>query len=193
MVGGEYMTKTCKQCGVIKPIEQFRNYYGGRTGTYTMCRSCEKINSRVKYLENKANLCDKESEELEAIFRLWETQRALGYQPPRTTPKGQKPVVETVLEMIDTYKSRAEALVDITGDTLDAPPELLKWLTVDLTEDPDYYLDDIYDGLRASYKPVLRIDETAMMPVYDESFADILDKILERFYRYEEDYYAQDN
>ena len=40
-------TKTCKQCGVIKPLEQFRNYYGGRKGTYTVCKSCEKINSRV--------------------------------------------------------------------------------------------------------------------------------------------------
>ena len=35
--------KTCKQCGELKPIEQFRKYYGGRKGTYTTCKTCENI------------------------------------------------------------------------------------------------------------------------------------------------------
>ena len=64
------MTKTCKQCGVIKPLEQFRNYYGGRKGTYTICKTCEKINSRVKYLEGKSELNDKEKAELQGHFRI---------------------------------------------------------------------------------------------------------------------------
>ena len=42
--------KICKQCGQIKPIEQYRKYYGGRKGTYKVCKSCEKINARAKYL-----------------------------------------------------------------------------------------------------------------------------------------------
>ncbi len=187
------MTKTCKQCGVIKPLEQFRNYYGGRKGTYTICKTCEKINSRVKYLEGKSELNDKEKAELQSIYQLWETQRTLGYQPPRTTMKGQKPVVDTVLEMMDTYKERSQLLGSVAEEALTAPPELLRWLTEELTDDPDYYLNDIYDELKEAYKPVLRIDERAMMPVYDETYSGILDKILERFYKYEDDYYAQDN
>ena len=67
--------KPCKQCGIIKPIEQFRNYYGGRKGTYTICKTCEKINSRVKYLEGKKELNDNEKLELQSIYQLWETQR----------------------------------------------------------------------------------------------------------------------
>lgn len=185
--------KPCKQCGIIKPLEQFRNYYGGRKGTYTICKTCEKINSRVKYLEGKSELNDKEKAELQSIYLLWETQRTLGYQPPRTTVKGQKPVVDTVLEMMDTYKERSQLLGSVAEEALTAPPELLRWLTEELTEDPDYYLNDVYDSLKETYKPVLRIDEKAMMPVYDETYSGILDKILERFYKYEDDYYAQDN
>ena len=185
--------KPCKQCGVIKPLEQFRNYYGGRKGTYTICKTCEKINSRVKYLEGKSELNDKEKAELHSIYLLWETQRTLGYQPPRTTVRGQKPVVDTVLEMMDTYKERSQLLGSVAEEALTAPPDLLRWLTEELTEDPDYYLNDIYDGLKETYRPILRIDERAMMPVYDENYSGILDKILERFYKYEDDYYAQDN
>ena len=187
------MTKPCKQCGVIKPFEQFRNYYGGRKGTYTICKTCEKINSRVKYLERKTELKSNEKAELQSIYMLWETQRTLGYQPPRTTVKGQKPVVDTVLEMIDTYKERSQLLGSIAEEALTAPPKLLKWLTEDLTEDPDYYLNDIYENLKETHKPILRIDEKTMMPVYDETYSGILNKILDRFYKYEEVYYAQDS
>ena len=186
------MTKTCKQCGVIKPIEQFRNYYGGRKGTYTTCKACERINSRVKYLESKKELNNSEAAELQAIYQLWETQRTLGYQPPRTTVKGKKPVVDAVLEMMDTYKQRTKVLEEVTGEALTAPPELLKWLTVELTEEPEYYMDDVYEELKDTYKPILRIDEKAMMPVYDTTYAGILDKILERFCEYEDKYY-EDN
>lgn len=185
-------TKTCKQCGVIKPIEQFRKYYGGRKGTYTTCKACEKINSRAKYLKSKKELSDSEVAELHAIYQLWETQRTLGYRPPRTPVKGQKPVVDTVLEMMDAYKQRTKVLEEVAEEVLTAPPELLKWLTAELTEDPDYYLNDVYEKLKDTYKPVLRIDEKAMMPVYDTTYAGILDKILERFYKYEEVYYEQE-
>lgn len=185
-------TKTCKQCGVIKPLEQFRNYYGGRKGTYTVCKACEKINSRVKYLESKKELNDNEKLELQSIYQLWETQRTLGYQPPRTTVKGQKPVVDTVLEMMNTYKKRTKLLGEVAEEVLTAPPELLKWLTVELTEEPEYYMDSVYEELKDTYKPVLRIDEKAMMPIYDTTYSGVLDKILERFCEYEDKYY-EDN
>ena len=181
--------KPCKQCGVIKPLDQYRKYYGGRKGTYTVCKACEKINSRVKYLESKKELNDKEKAELQSIYQLWETQRTLGYQPPRTTVKGQKPVVDTVLEMMDTYKKRTKMLGEVAEEVLTAPPELLKWLTVELTEEPEYYMDDVYEELKGTYKPVIRIDEKAMMPVYDTTYSGILDKILERFCAYEDKYY----
>jgi hypothetical protein len=53
-------------------------------------------------------------------------------------------------------------------------------------------MDDVYEELKDIYKPVLRIDEKAMMPVYDTTYSGILDKILERFCTYEDKYY-EDN
>jgi len=181
--------KPCKQCGVIKPLDQYRKYYGGRKGTYTTCKACEKINSRAKYLESKKELNDNEKLELQSIYQLWETQRTLGYQPPRTTVKGQKPVVDTILEMMDTYKKRTKMLGEVADEVRAAPPELLKWLTAELTEEPEYYMDDVYEKLKDTYKPVIRIDEKAMMPVYDTTYSGFLDKILERFCAYEDAYY----
>ena len=54
----------------------------------------------------------------------------------------QKPVVDTVLEMMDTYKERSQLLESVAEEALTASPDLLRWLTEELTEDPDYYLND---------------------------------------------------
>ena len=43
-------TKVCKRCGRELPVDQFRNYYGGREGSYSFCKTCEKIEQRRKYL-----------------------------------------------------------------------------------------------------------------------------------------------
>ena len=60
--------KTCRQCGEIKPLSQFRKYYGGRKGTYKMCKVCERVNSREKYLFAKGDsLRQEEKVELKKI------------------------------------------------------------------------------------------------------------------------------
>lgn len=184
------MTKTCKQCGLVKPLAQYRNYYGGRKGTYTTCRSCERINSRVKYLESKEDLREDEETELQLVYELWDEQRKLGLRPPRTESKGRKSMTDTVSEMLNTYKGRTKDLVmpsDVEVST--TPPELIKWLTAELIEEPDYYLDTIYDKLKETYRPVLSIDSKTMMPVHDDTYAAVLDQILERFYDYEDEHY----
>ena len=60
------------------------------------------------------------------------------------------------------------------------------------TEEPDYYLDEVYEQLRSKYRPVLRIDTATMLPVYDETHAEVLERILERFNDYEDNYYNND-
>ena len=83
-------TQVCKQCGELKPIELFRKYYGNRRGYYKTCKVCEKINSREKYLRNKADLTDSESIELEKIHTLYEAQRAAGLQRSAREPAAGK-------------------------------------------------------------------------------------------------------
>lgn len=188
-------TKMCRQCGEIKPIEQFRQYYGGRKGTYTICRSCEKINSRAKYLEKKgSDISAIEQAELNKIYRLYDAQKACGLRPPRRDEGRSTSLVDNLDNMISNYEKKANEMV-ACSDTLDTkatPAELQQWLTCDLTEEPDYYLDDVYEELKAKYRPVLRIDADTMLPVHDDKHSAVLDLILDRFNDYEDKYYQED-
>ena len=184
--------KTCKQCGELKPIEQFRKYYGGRRGTYTTCKTCEKINSRAKYLTNKGGKCsDAELTELAKIHELWDAQRAAGLQPPRENTGRKVPLSERLDDMIGKYKQRAEAVKEAVQavNVPDIPAELSRWLTEPLTEEPEYYQDEVYEQLKTKFRPKTKIDTGTMLPVYDDTYKSILDKILERFDNYEDTYY----
>lgn len=184
-------TKTCRQCGELKPIEQFRSYYGGRKGTYTICRSCEKINSRAKYLEKKPSLTELERIELNKIYRLYDSQQSCGLQPPRRSDGRSVRLTDDLDSMISKYTAQANhiAATEPTLDTSATPPELLKWLSEELTEDPEYYLEEVYEELKSKYRPVLRVNPESLLPDYDDTYAVVLDKILNKFYDYEEAYY----
>ena len=188
--------KRCKQCGEIKPIEQFRKYYGGRKGHYTTCKTCEKINSRAKYLTNKGDKCSEaERTELAKIHELWDAQRAAGLQPPRENTGRKVPLSKSLDDMIGKYKQQAEALQEIVQvvDVPNIPAELSRWLTEPLTEEPEYYQDEIYEQLKAKFRPKIKIDHDTMLPIYDDTYKPILDKILERFYDYEDTYYDRED
>lgn len=182
--------KTCKQCGELKPIEQYRKYYGGRKGHYNTCKVCEKINARAKYLRNKGESMDyTEEAELQKIEKLYEVQRAAGLQPPSSGERS-KPLVDSLDDMIAKYTDmNVIASVDTGVEQKPAPADLQLWLKCDLHEEPDYYLDEVYEELKAKYRPQLRIDTATMQPIYDDTYKDTLDKILERFYEYEETYW----
>ena len=188
--------KVCKQCGELKPIEQFRKYYGGRKGTYTICKTCEKINSRAKYLTNKGEAINYQEEaELNKIHRLWDAQRAAGLQPPHVSPGRTIPLAESLDDMISKYEQQAEVIKDVVQsvESVDIPIELSKWLTATLTEEPEYYQDDVYEQLKRTYRPKVSIDKATMLPVYDDTYKPVLDKILERFDTYEDEYYNKED
>ena len=188
--------KPCKQCGEIKPIEQFRKYYGGRKGHYTICKTCEKINSRAKYLTNKGDKRNEaELEELAKIHELWDAQRAAGLQPPRENTGRTVPLSESLDDMIGKYKQQAEAVQEVVQAVKvpNIPAELSRWLTEPLTEEPEYYQDEVYEQLKDKYRPKTKIDPDSMLPVYDDTYKPILDKILERFDDYEDKYYDRED
>lgn len=188
--------KTCKQCGELKPIEQFRKYYGGRKGTYTTCKTCEKINSRAKYLTNKGDKCNEvERTELAKIHALWDAQRAAGLQPPRESTGRKVPLSESLDDMISKYTQQAEVVQEVVQAVKvpDIPAELSRWLTEPLTEEPEYYQDEVYEQLKAKFRPQTKIDPDTMLPVYDDTYKLVLDKVLERFDNYEDAYYDRED
>lgn len=181
-------TQVCKQCGELKPIEQFRKYYGNRKGYYKTCKSCEKINSREKYLRNKRSLTIEEYDECDKIHKLYDLQRKAGLQPPRSDSGRSVPITESLDDMISKYEEHTKV---VQAPTLNkpAPAELLRWLTEPLTEEPEYYQEEVYDELKAKYRPQIRIDTATMLPVYDDTYKDVLDQISDRFDEYEDNYY----
>lgn len=186
-------TKVCKQCGELKPIDQFRSYYQGRKGTYTTCKSCERINSRYKYLCSKESGSDSAiDEERKQIEELYALQRANGLRPPRTSGNKTKPVIDTVSSMIEKYKATSTVDTSCIDNSSDAPPELAQWLTKELTKEPEYYLDEVYEQLLEKYRPMCSIDKDTMLPVYDSTWRDILNKVLDRFNAYEDTYYGKE-
>jgi hypothetical protein len=168
------MMKRCKQCGVPQLPTNFRPY-PHRKGRYTICRNCERINARARYLERKTSLTEEEREDLTKIYNLWDKQTELGFGPASRRRK------ETVMDIIDKMLSD-------TGELDAVPPALAKWLKEELTEDPNYYLDEVYEELRSTFKPVVGYDDD-MMPIYDDTYSQLLEEILNRFYQYEEEYY----
>lgn len=184
--------KTCKQCGELKPISQYRRYYGGRKGTYTMCKQCERINAREKYLVGKGESLNWQEEgELDKIHKLWEYQRSLGLQPP-TRRERESRLTDDLDSMLEKYSAMTVGMPK-DGPITDAPRELAEWLTKPLDREPDYYLDEVYEDLKETYRPVLRIDAASMMPVYDDKYKAVLDLILERFNTHEDNYYNKED
>ena len=184
--------KTCKQCGELKPLSQFRQYYGGRRGTYKMCKACERINSREKYLSSKEIRSTEEEAELAKIHALYDCQVKVGLQPPVKQGR-RKPLTEDLNDMIQKYAAMSATVVKDTpkADTVvaTAPYELTRWLTEPLDKEPDYYLDEVYEDLKAKYRPCTGINKATMMPEYDNKYKDVLDRILDRFNDYEDSYY----
>lgn len=189
--------KTCKQCGELKPISRYRKYYGGRRGTYKVCLDCERINSREKYLTAKGtNRTGDEEAELQRIHMLYEYQRNVGLQPP-VKHGGRKPLTADLDSMIQKYADMSAKVqaTTVSMDDLeltDTPAELLHWLTDKLDKEPEYYLDEVYEYLKDTYRPCTGINKDTMMPEYDNTYKDVLDRILDRFNDYEDSYYEGD-
>lgn len=170
--------RKCKQCGDSKPLSQFRRYYGGRKGWYTTCLACERINSRYKYLLKKKEPSAAELEEFGKIQALYDKQRDAGLRPP-TLKVPKSTIVNEVDELLGRYDDAPEGFKGV-------PRELQEWLTAPLTEEPEYYTDDVYEKLSEKYRPAKRVDKSSLTVVYDDTYKEVLHKILDRFYAYED-------
>lgn len=76
--------KTCSRCGVEQPLDEFRTYYNRQGSHYSFCKTCERIESRRKYLRRKYNLSVAEQEELNNINELYSRRKAKGLNVPGT-------------------------------------------------------------------------------------------------------------
>lgn len=91
----------------------------------------------------------------------------------------------------------ADALED--DDTISdpgrrVPEELQHWLDEPLESwwnegvDPEYLQETIYESLKAKYRPQTGVDRESYLPIYDDTYKDVLNGVLRRFDDYEEMY-----
>lgn len=193
--------QSCKQCGIEKPIDQFREYYNGRKGNYKVCKDCEKVNSRRKYLEGKSpdSCSEEERQELQDIYTLYDMQRSLGFKPPRARGKNED-VSKILQEQLVQYQkllgaNSPEELSEIVPDSNSpVPADILTWLNTpicDLVEVPDYYYR-IHDELVDKYNPITHIDPDSMKAVRKQTYKEELSKILMMFDSYDDNYTWED-
>lgn len=185
-------TRKCKQCGHVKSLELFRQYYGrgankGKRSQsrYRTCKQCESINTKYKYLCKKPELTEEESTMRDKIEQLYEVQRSLGYKPPGSdpTPRDASVIVDSLL---DEYKTKEpEVPEDMPNDM---PDELRYWLNRDFLEISPDDLQEEFDEVEARYKPIIGLSDDKT-PIYDTTHKVVLDKIQDRIYDYEESYW----
>lgn len=87
--------QSCKRCGAVKPLSQFRKYYGNRKGHYTYCLECERIETRRKYLAGKKLLTPDELYELETINNLYDAREKHGLSAPNR--RSNKSTVQSIV------------------------------------------------------------------------------------------------
>lgn len=189
--------KRCIQCGLLKELDEFRRYTYSKAndteGRYRICRTCEKINARYNSICKEPTRWIEERKEIE---QLYAKLRSLGLKVPNNEEDaGQKSAVGMLL---DFY---ADAPIPVPAKPIepividdDTPSELQYWIDTDPAEwiaqglSPEFLQETVYESLKTKYRPQTGIDKERFIPVYDDTYKDILNAILKKFDDYEESY-----
>lgn len=193
---------------MLKEETCFRPYTHSRgksePSRYRICRDCESINTtyrRTREQLDKGGLSLAESSQLsETVSKILQLYRALeakGLQVPEYGVKKKKSAAETAVDKLLAFygqqpqEQARQSTVDIPTE-IDIPEDLNIWLTQDVNEwienglSPEYLQETVYESLKAKYRPQLGYDPERGLPIYDDTFKDVLNQILRRFDDYED-------
>ena len=193
---------------MLKEETCFRPYTHSRgksePSRYRICRDCESINTtyrRAREQLDKGGLSMVESSQLsETVSKILQLYRALeakGLQVPEYGVKKKKSAAETAVDKLLAFygqqpqEQARQSTVDIPTE-IDIPEDLNIWLTQDVNEwiekglSPEYLQETVYESLKAKYRPQLGYDSERGLPIYDDTFKDVLNRILKRFDDYED-------
>lgn len=193
---------------MLKEETCFRPYTHSRgksePSRYRICRDCESINTtyrRAREQLDKGGLSLAESSQLsETVSKILQLYRALeakGLQVPEYGVKKKKSAAETAVDKLLAFygqqpqEQARQSTVDIPME-IDIPDDLKVWLEQDVNEwnekglSPEYLQETVYESLKAKYRPQLGYDSERGLPIYDDTFKDVLNRILKRFDDYED-------
>lgn len=200
----------CKECeninskyaralknGDASIIEQLTEMYraleslGYRTPLTTSRRTVDKTSMQVDKILKHHGLEVEKVVKRTPMVRKRETMRLYGED---------KIVDEIVVEQIVPARPEPqredEPIIKEHKSELhvEVPEELLHWLTVDVQEwymndmSPEFLQETIYESLKSKYRPQIGIDKDRYIPIYDDTYKQVLNDILRRFDDYEESY-----
>lgn len=193
---------------MLKEETCFRPYTHSRgksePSRYRICRDCESINTtyrRAREQIDKGELTVEErnalADTLTKITLLYRALEAKGLQVPEYGVKKKKSAAETAVDKLLAFygqqpqEQARQSTVDIPTE-IDIPEDLNVWLTQDVNEwaekglSPEYLQETVYESLKAKYRPQLGYDSERGLPIYDDTFKDVLNRILKRFDDYED-------
>lgn len=204
--------KRCKQCGLLKDVEEFRQYtyskQNGTTGRYRICKSCENINTKykraVELLKQKPT-CSTLSKDypaweraLEFKYRAEELYKCLDARGLNVSTMVANTEKDNDLNEIDKlmafYEQPSIAEPVICTNNTGTPKDLQQWLDadpqvwVDADLSPEYLQETIYESLKAKYRPQVGYDAAKCLPIFDDTYKNVLNQILRKFDDYEEAY-----
>jgi len=172
--------KRCKQCGILKDVEEFRQYtyskLNSTQGRFSLCKECEALNTRYKRLVEQIipNIKDsiayyssvattKEAiklanweDEARKIEELYELLESRGLHTPLSKlPTGsveEASSIRTVDKLLDFYASPAQTAVKATTINPAIPTEAKVDIPTELQKWLDESTDDwIAAGLHPEY------------------------------------------
>lgn len=152
--------KRCKQCGMLKEVEDFRKYTYSKanstTGRYRICRTCENINTTYRRAlavlkadgcENAHDVYMKGTEKttdawntIVRIEKLYETLEDQGLSVPSYSKSpNQQPTMDTRIEQLMAFYGAAQSgqtviPTDSTVDMNTVPEDLQTWLDQEPSE-----------------------------------------------------------
>lgn len=183
--------RLCKQCEatnttyrkICKQLDMFKDPVSGE---YTISPSTKETFYRLQHAK-------------ERIEMLYDMLSARGLRvPTKKTPEDPNAgVLGTVDKLFAMYGEKpvgATVTATVVAPPSEVPDELQAWLDADPAEwqakelSPEYLQETIYESLKAKYRPQISVDRDTYLPIYDDTYKDVLNQILRKFDDYEEQY-----
>lgn len=163
------------------------------------------------------NYWDSLVSEIEKIESLYKLLEAHGYSTPLSNKQGAQSIVpstvDTYVESLSSFYGTTPGELGKPTDTkvstkpmapalqpeeMDLPKDLQRWLEMDVHAlrlaglTPDYLQETVYESLKAKYRPQVGTDPTTFLPIYDDTYKNILNRILKAFDDYEDQWASQE-
>lgn len=183
--------RLCKQCEatnttyrkICKQLDTFRDPV---SGDYGFTPSTKETFYRLQHAK-------------ERIEMLYDMLSARGLRvPTKKAPEdpnaGVLGTVDKLFAMYGEKPAAATVAATVVAPPSEVPDELQAWLDADPAEwqakelSPEYLQETIYESLKAKYRPQIGVDRDTYLPIYDDTYKDVLNQILRKFDDYEEQY-----